>query len=107
MRRKLLLGGLAAALMSGCAAMAVKEDALYERTEVALGLERADFTISNRKDSSIRTDYVATTKAGKVFNCYVGGGMSIFGRVVTEAICTEKGKPSSATSRGSGLPFGM
>ncbi len=81
-----------ALLAAGCASMAVTEDAIEHRTVRALGVEKGGFTISNRVDDGVRTDYVATTKAGKIFNCYVEGSISITGRSVSDALCSEKGK---------------
>lgn len=89
------LAGIALVVsLSGCAALAVTDDVLGQRTSLALGLDRADFTISNRVDSGTRTDYTATTKAGKIFNCYMTGSLSTIGRVTSDAMCTEKGKPA-------------
>ncbi len=79
-------------LAAGCASFAVTEDKLQQRTALALVVDQGDFTISNRVDDGVRTDYIATTKAGKIYNCYVEGSVSITGRVVSDALCAEKGK---------------
>lgn len=82
-------------LVSGCASVAVTEDSIEQRTALALGVEKGEFTVSNRVDDGVRTDYIATTTDGKVYNCYVEGSVSIVGRVVSDALCSEKGKAAN------------
>jgi hypothetical protein len=36
------------------------------------------------------------TNAGKSYNCYVGGSISVVGRVVSDAICNEVGVAGGA-----------
>lgn len=69
----------------GCASMSVSGDALQSRTGFALGLSSDAFTISNRTDSGVRTDYTVTTKTNKTYSCYVTGTIG----VVSDAICTQ------------------
>jgi hypothetical protein len=83
---------LTAALASGCASIAVTDEALVDRTAFALGLAKSDFTISNRTDEGTTTRYSVRSKAGQEFNCFVGGSFSVLGRSVSEAICTKKGE---------------
>jgi hypothetical protein len=59
-----------------------------------LGIDKADFTVSDRVDDGIKTSYAVKTKAGKRYACYVTGTVSITGRTVSDAICSEGGKPS-------------
>lgn len=87
-----LLAAAAAALASGCASIAVTDEALVDRTAFALGLAKSDFTISNRTDEGTTTRYSVRSKAGQEFNCFVGGSISVMGRSVSEAICTKKGE---------------
>ncbi|WP_341892653.1 hypothetical protein [Variovorax sp. YR752] len=87
-----LLAAAAAALSSGCASIAVTDEALVDRTAFALGLAKSDFTISNRTDEGTTTRYSVRSKAGQEFNCFVGGSISVMGRSVSEAICTKKGE---------------
>jgi hypothetical protein len=85
----------ASALGVGCgsmAAMAVTDDALQQRTAFALGLERGSFTISNRQDDGVRTNYVVTTRSGQRYNCYVTGVVNITGRTVSDALCSKPGE---------------
>jgi hypothetical protein len=84
-----------ALLIAGCASMAVTDDSIQQRTALALGVEKGEFTISNRVDDGVRSDYVATTTSGKVYNCYVEGTVSITGRIVSDALCSEKGKAAN------------
>ncbi len=79
--------------LSGCASQAVSDDNLTQNTAFALGLDSNEFSISNRADSGIKTTYSVKTKSGKQYNCYVTGTISIVGKVVSDAICNEKGKP--------------
>lgn len=82
-------------LLVGCASMVVKEEHIVKKTAMALGLQKGDFTISDRVDDGLQTTYTATTKAGKKYNCYVEGSFSFgTGGVVTDAICSEPGKPA-------------
>ena len=87
-----LLATAAAALASGCASIAVTDEAIVDRTAFALGLAKSDFTISNRTDEGTTTRYSVRSKAGQEFNCFVGGSISVMGRSVSEAICTKKGE---------------
>lgn len=87
---KKILGAVAAiSLLAGCASVAVNEDALTQRTSLSLGLAPNQFTISNRIDSGVRTDYSVRTSAGRVYACYVAGTVSVMGRMVSDALCTE------------------
>jgi hypothetical protein len=92
MKRTFLSTLLAAATTTGCASIAVTDEAIADRTAFALGLAKGDFTISNRVDNGTTTRYSVRTKAGQEFNCFVGGSISVLGRVVSEAICTKKGE---------------
>lgn len=86
--------GIAAALAAtGCASLAVTDDAIVERTAFALGLQKNEFTISQRQDDGTTTRYLVKTKSGQDYNCFVGGSFSVLGRSVSEAICTKKGEP--------------
>ena len=84
-----LSGVLSLFLVTGCASMAVGEDALTQRTSVALGLAPDQFTISNRSDSGVRTDYSVRTASGKIYSCYVTGTVTVIGKTVSDAVCTE------------------
>lgn len=93
---------ISAALMgAGCASVAVSNDAIEKRTATALGLANNTFTISDRVDDGVRTDYTVKTSNGKQYACYVTGTVSVTGRVVSDAICIEKAKantkPASTT----------
>lgn len=83
---------VAAAATTGCASIAVTDEALVERTAFALGLSKGDFTISNRVDDGTTTRYSVRAKSGQEFNCFVGGSIGVLGRVVSEAVCTKKGE---------------
>lgn len=84
-------------LVSGCASIAVTNDAIEKNTAFALGIERGTFKISNREDEGVRSTYLVTTNSGKKYNCYVGGSISVIGRMVSDAICNEIGKPAQST----------
>jgi hypothetical protein len=87
----LLLATTLAAL-PGCASMAVTDQLLVDRTAFALGLDKADFSVSNRSDDGTTTRYAVKTRKGEDFNCFVGGSFNVTGRSVSEAICTKKGE---------------
>lgn len=87
--------------LSACATMGtanVSPELLETRTAFALGLEKGDFTISNRVDDGVRTDYEVRTKRGKQYRCYLtstsGGWLPFTGAVsggTSDALCTPKG----------------
>lgn len=77
------------ALIGGCASVAVTSNTLEDRTALALGLNKGDFTIINRQDSGVRSDYTVQTKTGAQYSCYVTGAVSIVGRSVSDAICNQ------------------
>jgi osmotically-inducible protein OsmY len=89
----------AAALLlatGGCASMTVNDDAIVQRTSVALGMEPGTFTISDRVNESMTVRYKATTTAGHVYNCTMGGSVSLLGAVPSDAICTPMGAAAAA-----------
>ena len=92
MKSTLCIAVLAAATATGCASIAVTDEALVDRTAFALGLGKGDFTISNRVDEGTTTRYSVKSKSGQEFNCFVGGSIGVLGRVVSEAVCTKKGE---------------
>ena len=77
---------------SGCASLAVTDEAIVDRTAFALGLDKAAFTISGRVDEGTTTRYAVRTRSGQDYNCFVGGSFSVLGRSVSEAICMKKGE---------------
>ncbi|MDP2006003.1 MAG: hypothetical protein Q8K45_10040 [Rubrivivax sp.] len=79
-------------LMGACASVAVTDDAIVTNTSRALGLDKSQFTISDRADSGLQTTFTARTKAGKTYSCYVEGSLSVMGRVVSDALCREMSK---------------
>ena len=83
---------LTALTVSGCASVIVSDDAIVERTAFALGLNKGDFTISNRVDDGASARYAVRTRTGQELNCFLGGTMGFVGRQVSEAICTRKGE---------------
>ena len=100
MSKKLLLPWLIMfGLVTGCASTAVTESALTQRTSMALGLPADQFSVSNRSDNGIRTDYSVRTHSGSHYNCYVTGMIAVTGRNVSDAICTEmNGSSQRATN---------
>lgn len=92
-------GLLACALLAGCAAQAVSEDAIRANTSRALGLAPSAFVISDRADSGLQTTYTARTQGGRTYSCYVEGTVSVVGRVVSDAICQEM-RQTDAPARG-------
>nr|WP_286197724.1 hypothetical protein [Variovorax boronicumulans] len=90
-KRTVSLAGLAAAafITAGCASVAVTGDAIERNTAQALGLNPGTFTISNRADEGVKTTYNVDTQAGRRYSCYVTGTVSVMGRVVSDAVCTE------------------
>ena len=99
MNTKKIVVAVSLLTLSACASMVVKEDDIVKKTAFALGLEKSAFTISDRADDGLQTTYIATTNAGKKYNCYVEGSFSFgTGSVVTDAICSEVGKSGSKPS---------
>lgn len=81
-----------AGVLSGCASMVVTDEKLQQRTAFALGLDVDSFTIANRSDEGIRTDYSVKTKSGQSYNCYMTGIFSFVGPAVSDAICSKPGE---------------
>lgn len=80
-----------AVFVSSCASIAVTSNNIEERTAFALGLNSTEFTISNRRDSGLRTDYLVKTNKGRQYNCYVEGTFSFTGKTLTDAVCNPAG----------------
>jgi hypothetical protein len=78
--------------LSACASMAVTDDALQQRAGFALGLPAGSFTLSERRDDGVRTQFRVATKSGAVHECYVTGTFSVTGRIVSDAICNRPGE---------------
>ncbi len=80
----------------------ISDDVLTQRTGFALGLDKSEFTISNRQEPNKNSEiyYLVNTKSGKKYNCYVAAG---FTSIVTpstdasDAVCVEIGKSSGAS----------
>ena len=89
---------MAALLATGCASVAVSNDAIEPNTAQALGLAKGTFTISDRVDDGVKASYSVKTNTGKQYACYVTGGVSIVGRVVSDPMCTEVGKAGKQTT---------
>lgn len=87
-----------ATVLSGCASVAVTNDALQERTATGLSLAPGSFTISNRRNSGVQTNYDVATQDGRQFACYVTGAVSITGRNVSDAICHASPKLASGSA---------
>ena len=107
MRRTIVRGLVAtiAPLLGACASMAVTDDVIVTHTSRALGLDKSQFTISDRADSGVQTTYTARTKTGKTFSCYVEGSVSVMGRVVSDALCSEMNKGGAPATPGAGAPI--
>jgi hypothetical protein len=101
MKKSILAVSLGSILIVGCASVAVTDDAIVKNTSMAIGLEKSAFTISERENEGLKTTYKVKTNAGKSYSCYVTGTVSVVGRVVSDAICTEMGasvKPSTESN---------
>lgn len=93
---KMCMLSAVALLATGCASVAVTEDALSQRTSAAIGIEPGGFTISDRRDEGVKTTYAVKTNNGRSFSCYVTGLVTYFGRSVSDAVCTEMASSKSA-----------
>jgi hypothetical protein len=91
MKRKQISAALLVFVMGGCASISTTDDAVKTRAASALGVSASDVEISDRRNSGVRTDFVAKAN-GKVYNCYVTGAVSITGRTVSDAICNAQGE---------------
>jgi hypothetical protein len=72
---------------------------LEDRTSFALGLKKEEFTIANRQDNGVRTDYRVRTKQGATYSCYVTGAVGITGREVSDAICSRSNAVSETSNK--------
>jgi hypothetical protein len=82
-------------LSAGCASVAVSSEAIESNTAFALGIDKGDFTVSDRVDDGVKSSYTVKTKTGKRYACYVTGTISVTGRTVSDAICNSSGALSS------------
>lgn len=90
--RHTFTAAVATFLVTGCASVAVTDQAIVDRTAFALGLGKSDFTISNRVDDGVTTRYQVRTKNGQNYHCFVGGSIGLLGRAVSEAVCSKEGE---------------
>lgn len=91
MKNKVLASSVCAcavSVLSGCASVAVTDDAIKTNTARAISADPSTLVISERSDSGIQTSYKAITADGRSFNCYVTGMVSVVGRTVSDAICS-------------------
>lgn len=80
----------------GCASISVTDKAIEDRTAFALNLEKDSFKVTDRVNDGLETSYKVTTNTGKKYNCRVEGSFSFgTGRVVTDPVCNEIGKPTN------------
>ncbi|MDP9902934.1 hypothetical protein [Variovorax ginsengisoli] len=86
-RRCAFVGASLLSLLAGCASMAVTDDAIEQKTAFALGVPKGSFTISDRVNEGMQTNYSVRTNTGKQYSCYVTGTISTVGRVVSDAVC--------------------
>lgn len=86
--------------------MAVTEDGMKANTAHALGVMPNDVTVSNRQDSGIKTTYIASTKDGRNYSCYMTGTYSLVGKYESDAICTPMASAGSKTSATAPKPAG-
>ena len=87
-----------AVVIAGCASVAVTDDALQRNTATSLSLAPGSFTISNRQDSGVQTNYNVTAQDGRQYACYVTGTVSVVGRVVSDAVCRPMAKSAAGTA---------
>jgi hypothetical protein len=100
--RRVVSVAMLSILFTGCASVAVTDDAIQTNTAAALGLEKGSFTISDRVNDGVKSSYTVKTNAGRKYACYVTGTITTFGRTVSDAICNEVGKPAKQVSGSSG-----
>ena len=97
MKKTLALATVAAfaALASGCASVAVSNDAIEQNTAQALGLAKGSFTIADRVDDGVKASYTVKTNTGKQYACYVTGTVSVVGRVVSDPCARKSARAAS------------
>lgn len=97
-RAAAISAALILAALSGCASVAVSNDAIEQNTASALGIPKGTFTISDRVNDGIKSTYTVKTNSGKKYSCYVTGTVTVLGREVSDAMCNEAGKPAKQTT---------
>ncbi|WP_052184958.1 hypothetical protein [Methylotenera sp. N17] len=106
MKQTKLIIGVVTLALAGCALVKtnqLSDDVLTQRTAFTLGLDKSEFTITNRQEPNKSSEvyYLVTTKSGRKFNCYVAAG---FTSIVTpnsdasDAVCSEIGGSSGSSS---------
>lgn len=81
-----------AVLAAGCASTVISDKTLIHKTAFGLGVNETDVTLIKRENDGFMTRYTVQTKAGKKYNCEVGGTIGTIG----EPGCLEAG-PSANT----------
>lgn len=84
--------------MAGCASVAVTDDAIRANTATALHVAPESLTITNRTNQGVKTSYLASTSNGHQYSCYVTGGVSMVGRVVSDAVCADAPKAGNVAA---------
>jgi hypothetical protein len=91
-----ILTGIILSTTVGCASMAVTPDTLNRKASFALGLNQSEFSIKNRVDDALETRFDVYTNSGDTYSCYVTGIVSITGRTVSDALCSDRVSNSSS-----------
>jgi hypothetical protein len=83
----------------------LSDDTIAQRTAFTLGLDKSEFTISNRQEPNKNSEvyYVVATKSGRKYNCYIAAGFTSIVTPATDAsdaICSEIGASGANNSNG-------
>lgn len=88
---KLLLGLLiGSCFISGCASTILSDDRLISNTAGVLGVPQNELTITNRREETPNTYYIATTKSGKKYACVINGGNMLTFGMTNPPSCVKK-----------------
>jgi len=104
MKHVATLTAVAALGIAGCASVAVTDDAIRTNTATALHVAPESLTITNRTNQGVKTSYLASTSNGHQYSCYVTGSVSVIGRVVSDAVCTDAPKSGNVATSTSPAP---
>jgi hypothetical protein len=81
-------------VMSRIVSVEVSEEVIASRTEVAIGEDSENFTISDISKEGTRTDWKVTVKSGETYRCYLEAAQDFGAKSISDAICSAPGAKS-------------
>jgi hypothetical protein len=85
-----LIAGCSAtnSVMSRIVSVEVSEEVIASRTEVAIGEDSENFTISDISKEGTRTDWKVKVNSGETYRCYLEAAQDFGAKSISDAICS-------------------